>query len=63
MLRVEKLSRSLGFGVNEDLRKQFALALAANGHRESSVRKQLMQEAELTWAQLSTKLKARLSPR
>ena len=63
LLRVEKLSRTMGFGVNEDVRKQFAVALAVNSLRESSVRKQLMQVAELTSTELSAKLKARLSAR
>ena len=42
LLRTEKLSRTLNFG-DESLRREFALAIAVNGLRNSSLRTQLMQ--------------------
>jgi hypothetical protein len=60
LLRVEKLSRNMQFGVdNNDLRQQMALALAVNGLRETSLRGQLMQQANLNWAGLVDTLRAR----
>jgi hypothetical protein len=60
LLRVEKLSRNMNFGGNnDDLRQQMALALAVNGLRDSAVRKQLMQQADLNWNGLVDALRAR----
>ena len=60
LLRVQTLSRDMGFGeASEDVRNRFAVALAVNGLRENSMRRQLLQENDLTWDQLSTKLRAR----
>jgi hypothetical protein len=64
LLRVEKLSRTMDFGANNnDLRERLALALAVNGLRESSLRRQLMQETDLTWERLTNTLRARHSAR
>lgn len=59
LLRVEKLSRSMNFGVNEDFRKEFSLAIAVNGLRSASLRRQLMQQTDLTWNVLKDKISAR----
>lgn len=60
LLRVEKLSRNMAFGAgNEELRKRFSVALAVNGLREHSIRRQLLQENDLQWDQLSAKLRTR----
>ena len=58
LLRVENLSRKLNFG-DDARRQEFALAIAVNGLRESSLRTQLMQRHDLDWATLSTTLGAR----
>lgn len=63
LLRVEKLSRNMGFGNNEDLRQSFCVALAVNGLMDTSVRAQLLQEQDLTWDQLKAKLKAHMIAR
>ena len=49
LLRVEKLGRSLNFENNDNVRQEFALAIAVNGLRESSLRLQLMQQGNLNW--------------
>ena len=59
LLRVEKLSRNVNFGGNEDVRKEFALAIAVNGLREGSLRRHLMQQTELNWKILTDTLRAR----
>lgn len=60
LLRVEKLSRTMGFGAqNNELRQRFAVAIAVNGLNESEVRKEMMAQANLTWEQLSARLRAR----
>ena len=60
LLRVEKLSRTMGFGANNnELRQRFAVALAVNGLRESAVRKEMMEQGDLNWDQLSARLRAR----
>ena len=63
LLRVEKLSRKMNFGTNDDLRQSFAVALAVNGLRDSAVRKELMQVIDLDWDSLTARLKARLCAR
>ena len=64
LLRVAKLSRSMGFGAGfEQWRVRFAVALAVNGLRESEVRKEMMAQADLTWEQLTARLNARYSAR
>ena len=59
LLRVEKLSRTVDVFRDDNARKEFSLALAVNGLRESSVRKQLMQRSDLDWQGLSDDLRAR----
>ena len=64
LLRVAKLSRSMGFDAGfEQWRQRFAVALAVNGLRESEVRKEMMAQADLTWEQLNTGMNARHSAR
>lgn len=60
LLRVEKLSRELGLGTGtEEVRKRLSVALAVNGLRDTNVRRQLLQEPDLSWDNLNTKLKAK----
>lgn len=59
LLRIESLSRKMNFGTNNDLREEFALAIAVNGLRESSLRNQLMQKTDLNWKSLCDNLRAR----
>lgn len=59
LLRIERLSRTVEMGTDDTVRQRFALVLAVNGLRDATVRQQLMQEQDLTWAQLRTKLTAR----
>ena len=60
LLRVERLSRTMGFGAqNDELRQQFAVALAVNGLKGSDVRKEMMEQANLDSATLTARLRAR----
>ena len=60
LLRVQKLSRDMGFGVNnEELRQRFAVALAVNGLNGNSLRLRLLEINDLKWDRLSAILKAR----
>jgi len=60
LLRVEKLSRTMEFGhANEQIRERFNVALAVNGLSDRHMRRMLLQENELTWANLTTKLRAK----
>jgi len=59
LLRIEKLSRTLNFGGDNNIRKEFSLAIAVNGLRESSLRRQLMQRNDLDWEGLTNTLRAR----
>ena len=60
LLRVERLSRRVNFGDNNDnVRKEFALGVAVNGLRESSLRTRLMQEPDMTWDKLGDVLRTR----
>lgn len=60
LVRVEKLSRNVNFGDNNDaVRQEFAVAIAVNGLRESALRTQLMQEANLTFDGLTNLLRTR----
>lgn len=60
LVRVEKLSRTVNFGNNNDaVRQEFALAIAVNGLREPELRTQLMQQANLAWDVLTTTLRTR----
>lgn len=58
LLRVARLSRDVGFGTNEKLRQQFAVALAVEGLSDASLRKKCLQEIELTWTKLSDTVRA-----
>ena len=50
LLRLEDLSKKMTFGTENDaLRQEFALAIAVNGMRESSLRSQLMQQNDMNW--------------
>ncbi|XP_067933234.1 ATP-dependent RNA helicase glh-2-like [Watersipora subatra] len=49
----------MGFGESEELRERFSVALAVNGLSDSSTRMQLLQESDLSWKNLASKLKAR----
>jgi hypothetical protein len=66
-MRVEKLSREVGFitsdvpavrTAQEEIRIKFAKTLAINGLRDTTIRRQLRQENDLTWAQLANSLKS-----
>ena len=58
--RVEKHSREVNFGANNDaVRASFAVAIAVNGLRESSLRTTLMQEVNLDWQSLTNAVRAR----
>ena len=60
LLRIEDLSRKMTFGTEHDaLRQEFALAIAVNGLRESSLRSQLMQQNDLNWTKFSGILRAK----
>jgi len=60
LLRVEKLSRTVDFGNDNDIVQQkFATALAGNGLRDLGLRRHLLQEVDLTWGQLRTKAQAK----
>lgn len=60
LLRVEKLSRTVDFGNDNDIvRQRFATALAVNGLRDLGLRRHLLQEADLTWGQLRIKAQAK----
>jgi hypothetical protein len=60
LIRVEKLSRTLNFGENNDaVRQSFALAVAVNGLRDEKLRTKLMQQANLNWEELTNTLRAR----
>lgn len=59
VLRVEKLSRSTDFGVDDNVRQRFTLALAMNGLRVFALRRQLMQQTELTPQMLTDTVNAR----
>ncbi|XP_067945398.1 uncharacterized protein [Watersipora subatra] len=58
MLRVEKLSRNLNFDI-DDNGKDFALAIAVNELRESTIHRQLMQEKDFDRGRLWDILRAR----
>jgi hypothetical protein len=58
LMRVEKLSRGVGFltsnddavrAAQEEIRSRFAMTLAVNGLRDGSMRRKLMQTPDLTW--------------
>ncbi len=53
LLRVEGLSRTVEFGAADDLRQRFSVALAVSGLRDSSLRRSLLQEAEVSWINLT----------
>lgn len=61
LLRVENLIRNVNFGNgSEELSRSLAHARAVNGFRESALRRQLMQVADLKRNKLQTMLRARL---
>lgn len=62
LLRVEKLSRNLGFVKGADiekLRQRFATSMALVGLRDEAVREKLMMDEKLDWKSLSDTLKVR----
>jgi len=63
LLRVERLSRDVEFGPAQATRKRFALVIAVNGLRDSSVRKELMSKSNLDWDTLSRILRTRETAR
>ena len=58
LMRVEGLSRKVNFG-NDAQRQEFALAIAVNGLRETSLRTRLMEIADLNWDRLTGMLRSR----
>lgn len=56
LLRVEKLSRTLNFGNNDNVRQEFAVAIAVLGLRNSSYRLELMQITDMTWDKMTNVL-------
>jgi hypothetical protein len=58
LLRVERLSRQVEIAADLT-RQRFALTLAVNGLRDSRSRRELMAREDLSWANLTTVLKAR----
>lgn len=59
--RVEKLSRALNFGENNDIRKQIALSIAVCGLRDADLRRSLMSEENMTWDSFCTKCKNKVT--
>ena len=59
--RVEKLSRALNFGENNEIRKQIALSIAVCGLRDADLRRSLMSEEDMTWDSFCTKSKNKVT--
>ncbi len=59
--RVEKLSRALNFGENNEIRKQIALSIAVCGLRDADLRRSLMSEEDMTWDSFCTKCKNKVT--
>ena len=59
--RIEKLSRGLDYIADNNTRNRLSVSIAVNGLRDSSWRKQLMAEADLTWDRFCTLCKAKVT--